>query len=489
MMRDLKDVLAHFGKTIKSLMVKDLRIDSREVKEGDVFVALDGHQAHGAQFIDAALNAGAVCALVNTANVSQIHDERVIGVDNLEDQIAALATEFYRKPSSAIQLIGVTGTNGKSTTTALIANLATLCEHAGAVIGTLGYGKPDDLAPLANTTPSHVDLARILNELKEEHQIVAMEVSSHGLSQGRVDGLEFDVGVFTNLSRDHLDYHGDMASYADAKLQLFKKHQPTFSVINADDAIGQTWIKNDQVQSVVGFGRMSAQLSTLPHFVAFQHEEYTPDGIHCEFVTSWGTCQIVTSLYGEFNLYNLAAAFATLLSLGYEFDALARAVSSLQTVAGRMQPFSVAGKPTCIVDYAHTPDALEQALKALQQHVPGKVTCVFGCGGDRDKGKRPQMAAIAQKYADKVIVTSDNPRTESPIAIIDDILAGFTSLQGVHVESDRARAIASAIAMSAPDSVVLIAGKGHEDYQIIGKDIVPFCDRKVVQAFLAGESL
>jgi UDP-N-acetylmuramoyl-L-alanyl-D-glutamate--2,6-diaminopimelate ligase len=487
-MRNFSEVLAHFGIKLVTTAVGHLRIDSRDVKTNDVFVALAGHKAHGATFIQTAFERGAAYALIDAEYYLSLNDPRVVRIPALEHNIAKLAHLFYQEPSQSLKLVGVTGTNGKSTTTTMIANLATQCQQSGAVVGTLGYGKPDALTPLANTTPSHIDLARILNELVETNSLVAMEVSSHGLSQGRVTGCQFDVGVFTNLTRDHLDYHGDMQSYANAKLALFTACQPTVGVVNFDDEVGRQWLNAGHIRNPIAFGKVSDALLSQPQYVAFHHESFNAEGVQCEFVTSWGTCQIVCSLYGEFNLYNLAASFATLLALGFSLDALTRAVVMLEPVAGRMQPFYGNQKATCLVDYAHTPDALEQALKALQQHVPGKVTCVFGCGGDRDKGKRPEMAAIAERYADNVIVTSDNPRTEDPNAIINDILQGFSSLERVQVEADRAKAIALAIATSAPESVILVAGKGHEDYQIIGTQVIPFCDRQVVTRLLAEET-
>ncbi|MFC3033055.1 UDP-N-acetylmuramoyl-L-alanyl-D-glutamate--2,6-diaminopimelate ligase [Pseudoalteromonas fenneropenaei] len=491
-MRDLKAVLAHFAIDIlpshSEFLVADLRLDSRSVVQHDVFVALAGHQVHGAAFIQTALAQGAACALVDAAVKLDFTDERVFAIADLEARIAELAHYFYQSPSQTMQLVGVTGTNGKSTTTTMIANLATACGKQGAVIGTLGFGQPHKLTALANTTPAHVDVARILAQLQADNvQVVAMEVSSHGLAQGRVAGCQFKVGVFTNLSRDHLDYHGDMASYAGAKQQLFTRYQPSVAVLNGDDEVAQTWLKTPAslAPNCVVYGQKQTSLAANLRYVWIVNSQFDKHGSRCQFKTSWGDCDIHTALYGEFNLYNLAAAFATLLSLGITLPALAKAAQTLSPVAGRMQAFSAMQQPTCVVDYAHTPDALAQALKALQQHVPGKVTCVFGCGGDRDKGKRPQMAAIAEQYADTVVITSDNPRSEDPQAIINDVLAGLKHPERAFVEADRGAAIRLAIQHADADSVVLVAGKGHEDYQIIGNQVLPFCDRSWVQQLLA----
>jgi UDP-N-acetylmuramoyl-L-alanyl-D-glutamate--2,6-diaminopimelate ligase len=310
-----------------------------------------------------------------------------------------------------------------------------------------------------------------------------MEVSSHGLVQQRVAKTHFKAAVFTNLSRDHLDYHGDMASYADAKLMLMRDFDAQLVVLNQDDNQVEQWLEQYDFNNLVCYGHKNLQPKGAK-FVYFTDVSYHKTGISAQLTTSWGDIAITCPLFGEFNLYNLAAAIATLLGLGYPLDQLAAGCASLQPVAGRMQAFSAPNQPTCIVDYAHTPDALALALQALQQHVPGGVSCVFGCGGDRDKGKRPMMAQAAEQNADKVIITSDNPRSEEPWQIIKDVAAGLSQPDRAHLEADRAHAIAFAIDNANANDVVLIAGKGHEDYQIIGTQRIDFCDRKFVQQHL-----
>ncbi|CCQ10351.1 UDP-N-acetylmuramoylalanyl-D-glutamate--2,6-diaminopimelate ligase [Pseudoalteromonas luteoviolacea B = ATCC 29581] len=497
-MRDLAAVLTHVCRQFNVAVtlprnvptqVNHLRLDSRVVAANDVFVALQGHQVHGAQFIEKALHNGAVAVLVNMDFIGAWQeDERVIGVPNLEAYIADIAHAFYGHPSSELTLVGVTGTNGKSTTTTMIANLAQLCGTHSAVVGTLGFGKPSQLTELPNTTPSHVELARILAQLATENKLVAMEVSSHGLSQHRVAGCQFKVGVFTNLTRDHLDYHGSMEAYGQAKRALFETFTPSVSVINFDDEYGRRCLNEIAHQRAIAVGKNSQALRQNPHFVAFDEVEYSPQGLRCKIITPTENCHIKSSLFGEFNLYNLVSAMAVLLSQGFALEQLAEVVPQLQPVTGRMQPFSAENQPTCIVDYAHTPDALKQALVALRHHVPGKLTCLFGCGGDRDKGKRAEMAKIAEQYADRIVVTSDNPRTESPSAIIEDILNGFSSKANVVVEADREKAISLAITGAEESGIVLIAGKGHEDYQIIGQDVIAFCDRSMVARYLGGNA-
>jgi UDP-N-acetylmuramoyl-L-alanyl-D-glutamate--2,6-diaminopimelate ligase len=485
-MRDLAKTLIPFGITCPTLLVKHLRLDSREVQIGDAFIALRGHFQNGEEYIHVAFERGAKCVLVDSESDVLPEDSRVIRITSLKKHIAQIAANFYGRPSEKTCLVGVTGTNGKSTTTAMIANLAQLCDTPSAVIGTLGYGPVEQLTPLVNTTPSSIDLQRILATLNETAQLVAMEVSSHGLEQDRVSQTRFDVAVFTNLSRDHLDYHGTMQAYANAKLKLFKTCQPRVSVLNVDDEYAQQWLDTHSFNHLVVYGLKPAQHS-FNHYVWFDDVECSQNGIHAKIYTSWGDTNVELPLFGLFNLYNLAASLATLLMLGYDLKALLRAVSVLKPVAGRMEATFTANKPTCVVDYAHTPDALGSALKALQQHVPGNVVCVFGCGGDRDVGKRALMAQAAEKYANKVIITSDNPRSEDPDKIIADVKAGLSQPQYAYCQSDRALAIKYAIEQSPSNSVVLIAGKGHEDYQIIGQQRLAFCDRQWVKTILEGK--
>lgn len=466
----------------------DLQLDSRAVKANDVFIAIKGHVSNGENFISAAFKNGASCALVDATRFKALDQSLglLIPVDNLAERIAEIAKTYYQSPTERLKVIGVTGTNGKSTTTAMIAALADAIDTPAAVVGTLGYGKVDDLTPLQNTTPSAVDLQRIFATLAEHNQLAAIEVSSHGLVQGRVKETQFSTAVYTNLSRDHLDYHGDMHSYAQAKRLLFTECMPKHCVLNHDDAVAQSWIVQSGFSDLVVYGK-KPRAHNFTQFVWFDEVECHQAGIRATLSTSWGNATINVPLFGQFNLYNLAAAMAALLVEGYDFRALCNAVSSLKPVAGRMQAFSVEGKPTCVVDYAHTPDALALALQALQQHVPGQVTCVFGCGGDRDKGKRPMMAQAAEQNADKLVITSDNPRSENPDDIIADVKAGLSQPEYAYCQPDRAKAIAYAVEQTSASGVVLVAGKGHEDYQIIGDQTITFCDRAWVMKILKGD--
>ncbi|WP_105167307.1 UDP-N-acetylmuramoyl-L-alanyl-D-glutamate--2,6-diaminopimelate ligase [Pseudoalteromonas sp. T1lg23B] len=487
MSRDISQVLSAFNVQCDSIVVAHLRLDSRQVNEGDAFIALRGHHQNGEDYISSALERGAVCIIVDADSDVSAAKARLIRVPALSHCIAGIAAQFYQHPSKQVCTVGVTGTNGKSTTTTMIANLAKHCEHPSAIIGTLGYGQPDALTPLANTTPSNVDLQRILAELTPHSKLVAMEVSSHGLVQGRLDETAFDVAVFTNLSRDHLDYHSDMTNYAEAKLSLFQRHKPEFSVLNADDEYAQQWLDKHTFSNLVVYGRKPAN-HTFKNFIWFDDVRCDALGFEVTITSSWGTGKLRAPLYGLFNVYNLVAAIATLLTQGFELKQLLCAAEQLQPVAGRMQAFRAANKPICIVDYAHTPEALELALQALQQHVPGNVMCVFGCGGDRDKGKRPLMAQAAERNADQLVITSDNPRSEDPQQIIADVKAGLSNPQYAVCKIDRAEAIRYAIEHAPKEGVVLIAGKGHEDYQIIGDQRLPFCDRRYVEAVLREKS-
>ena len=480
-MRDLKDILKYIEIDAPSQQVKHLRLDSREVTPGDVFVAIKGHELDGGHFIAKAIENGAIAIIADRLCEFETNFEPLFLVTELDKKLPELASRFYNQPSRNLDLIGVTGTNGKSTTTAMIAHLSQFCSTESAIIGTLGYGHPDCLIPLINTTPSTVDLQHILSDLSSQHKkLVAMEVSSHGLVQHRVAKCEFKAAVFTNLSRDHLDYHGDMASYGDAKLMLFRDFEPEVVVLNQDDSQAEQWLEKYDFENLICYGRKSLPPKNA-QFVYFSDVKYSSEGISAQLTTSWGDVAIKSPLFGEFNLYNLTAAIATLLGLGYSLEQLIAGCAQLQPVAGRMQSFSQENMPTCVVDYAHTPDALALALQALQQHVPGGVSCVFGCGGDRDKGKRALMAQAAEQNANKIIITSDNPRSENPNDIIADVAGGLTHPEKAHLEADRATAISYAIENATADDVILIAGKGHEDYQIIGDKRIDFCDRRYIQ--------
>lgn len=489
--RNLRDLLAPWVPAAPERALREMTLDSRVAASGDLFVAVLGHQADGRRYIPQAIAQG-VAAVVAEAEgeakdgeVREVHGVPVIYLSQLNQRLSALAGRFYDEPSEALTLLGVTGTNGKTTTTQLLAQWSQLLGATSAVMGTVGNGLLGKVVPSENTTGSAVDVQHELAQLVAQGAtLAAMEVSSHGLVQHRVAALKFAASVFTNLSRDHLDYHGDMEHYEAAKWLLFSEHQCGEAIINADDEVGRRWLARLPDAVAVSMGE-HINPDCHGRWLKATGVDYHDRGATIRFDSTWGAGEIESRLMGAFNVSNLLLALATLLAVDYPLDALLRTAGSLQPVCGRMEVFSAPGKPTVVVDYAHTPDALEKALEAARLHCTGNLWCVFGCGGDRDKGKRPLMGAIAEQFADIVVVTDDNPRTEDAAAIIRDILAGMLDAGRARVMEGRAEAVTNAIMQAKPEDVVLVAGKGHEDYQIIGNRRLDYSDR-VTAARLLG---
>jgi len=454
--------------------IERLTADSRQVRPGDAFLAFPGGAHDGRHHIAEAIRAGAGAVLWEPEGFAwqaewTVYNRPLPGLKALAAEIAA---EWYGHPSEALWVIGVTGTNGKTSCSHWLAEALTGLGRRTAVIGTLGNGFPPSLSASSHTTPDVVTLQGLFAEFRAAGaDAVAMEVSSHALDQGRVAQTRFDVAMLTNLSRDHLDYHGDMASYAHAKARLFDWPGLKWAVLNVEDELGQRLYRDlkDGPTRVLGYGLRSGEVHA---------EKFVLDrnGMRLEVVTPWGRGELKTTLLGEFNAYNLLGCLAVLLASGVELAGALAALAQVKPVAGRLQRVEVEGPaPTVIVDYAHTPDALHKVLATLKSLVQeGRLICVFGCGGGRDKGKRPQMGGIASALADRVIVTSDNPRGEDPAAIIAEILAGMPPGQTAVI--DRQDAIAQAIAEAKPEDIVLIAGKGHEDYQEIAGRRLHFSD-------------
>ncbi len=466
---------------MQEVRVTGVQLDSRKVQPGDLFLALPGEIVDGRKYIDRALKAGAVAVFAEAQDLS---DERdlVIPVEGLMQQVSAIADRFYGHPSAEMEVVGVTGTNGKTTCTQLLAQLyAALGETAG-VVGTMGYGTmgpgSSTLIDTGMTTPDAIALQEILSELcLEGARHVAMEVSSHSLSQGRVAAVQFKTAVFTNLSRDHLDYHGTMADYAAAKSKLFAMPGLSAAVVNIDDPMGADLAK-----------RLHSDVKCYRYSIGHDNAEIVATGVSLDaagiragIVTPWGRGELRSKLLGEFNLSNLLAVVAVACIEGFSLGDVLAAVATLSPVEGRMELVDAEAGPKVVVDYAHTPDALKQALLSLRMHCRGDLWCVFGCGGDRDPGKRKDMGEIAATLADHVVITSDNPRNESPLGIIEDIQsgAGLSAL----VKVDRGEAIQYAVVRALEEDVVLIAGKGHERYQVIGDTQLPFSD--IMQARFA----
>ncbi|MGV3345388.1 UDP-N-acetylmuramoyl-L-alanyl-D-glutamate--2,6-diaminopimelate ligase [Enterobacteriaceae bacterium LUAb1] len=488
--RNLRDLVGPWVANVPSRILREMVLDSRQVALGDLFIAIQGHKLDGRRFIPQAIAQGAAAVIAEAegemqdGQITQEHGVPVIWLTQLSQRLSALAGRFYHQPGEKMKLVGVTGTNGKTTTTQLLAQWVQLLGETSAVMGTTGNGLCGHLVPSENTTGSAVDVQYELNNLLQRGAVLtAMEVSSHGLVQHRVAALPFAAAVFTNLSRDHLDYHGDMVSYESAKWLLFSEHQVGQIIINADDEAGHRWLAllPDAV-AVTLTDNLPPESSG--RWLKATHVDYHDGGVSVAFHSSWGAGHIESHLMGAFNVSNMLVALATLLALDYPLDKLVAAGSKLQPVCGRMEVFNVPGKPTVVVDYAHTPDALEKALEAARLHCKGKLWCVFGCGGDRDKGKRPLMGAVAEQFADRVVITDDNPRSEDPAAIVADILTGLLDPGKVRVVVDRAQAVANVVIQAEPDDLILVAGKGHEDYQLVGRYRLDYSDRATVARLL-----
>lgn len=460
----------------------DLFIDSRAVTEGSGFIALRGTKSDGRQFIQAAFERGALVAFgdFDGFDVPYQWRAKVVHIPEIEARAAAMAADFYAHPSASLVTIGVTGTNGKTSVCRFIADALNALHGPCGYMGTLGWGV-QAYESLVNTTPDVVSMHRYLAAMKAEGaRAVALEASSIGIHQGRLDDVVIDVAVFTNLSRDHLDYHGDFASYADVKRQLFLRAGLQVAVINIDDPVGASWceaIHSDCRLLTYSTRSRAADVSLLG-------VDYRLTGTTLQIATPHGDIDIDVPVVGAYNAANILAACAVICHYSENAQQVTQAMRHIRGVPGRMELVGT-GRPAVLVDYAHTPDGLDNALRALRPHCQGRLIVVFGCGGDRDVGKRPLMAKAAESLADVVVVTSDNPRTEDPQTIVDHIEAGFEQPSKAIVCLERRHAIGEAIGMARPEDCVLIAGKGHEDYQIIGDQVVPFDDRLVAAAFLA----
>jgi UDP-N-acetylmuramoyl-L-alanyl-D-glutamate--2,6-diaminopimelate ligase len=472
------------------IVVRGLTLDSRRVRAGDAFVALQGAITHGITFAPAVLAQGASVILSEgpapAVSVSRESAEqgRTIWIEGLRKQVGEIAARFFDRPSAALHVIGVTGTNGKTSIVQLLAAALESLNARAATIGTLGAGLVGATQAGERTTPDAISVHALLAQFRDAGAThVAMEVSSHALEQNRVNAIEFEVAVFTNLTRDHLDYHGTMESYGAAKAKLFAWPDLRAAVINIDDAFGRELAANlpSRVQ------RLTYAIDAQAN-VGARNVRTSDDGLRFVLATPWGEGEITSSLLGRFNVYNLLAVTACLGALGYTFAQIQNALTQLKPVAGRMNRLGGGAAPLVVIDYAHTPDALEQALSSLRAHTHGRLICVFGCGGERDAGKRPQMGSIAERLADDIIITDDNPRGEDGDAIVAQIVAGLTSARRANVQRDRASAIAQALREARAGDVVLIAGKGHEPYQEIAGRKFPFDDLDVARRALEGRA-
>jgi len=477
----------------EDMLITGLALDSREVIEGNVFIALAGARQHGLTHVEQAINRGA-CAVVFDPSgdgrylAGRVANAPVVAVDGLGLKLGEIAARFYGNASGFMDVIGITGTNGKTSCSQFLSQLLDDC----GIIGTLGWGEWDKLKKTLNTTPDALETQKILAELrKDQKKVVAMEVSSHGLEQGRVNGVNFKGAVFTNISRDHLDYHGTMEAYLQAKLALLNKPGLTFVVVNLDDSYNQQIIA--AAPEAVAVWGISVQGKTLVscECVSAANVLHKVDGM--EFDVHWrGASQRVkVPLYGDFNAENVLTVLAVMLAMGISITKAAQKFAYLKPVMGRMERFGGGVQPLIFVDYAHTPDALNKVLSSARKHCQQALWLVFGCGGNRDKGKRPQMGRIAEQGADFVIITTDNPRFENELEIVNDILAGCSSIGRnsgkVEVIQDREQAIQNVIARAGVNDCIVIAGKGHEDYQEIKGQRQSFSDSRIVLEALKKE--
>ena len=472
------------------LLVTGLVQDSRMVREGDAFVAIGPyigapHGLHGLGFVEQARVAGASAILFEPPAPPELAPpDDAIAVPGLRTRMGAMADRFHGAPSRAMTMVGVTGTSGKTSTVQLIAQALQLRGRRSGTVGTLGAGLYGQARATGFTTPLVLQTHELLAELRDAGaDAVAMEVSSHALDQGRVDAVHYDVAVFTNLTRDHLDYHGDMETYGAAKAKLFARPGLRAAVVNLDDAFGVSLLA--QLPATLhGIGTSArGQAQALVHA---ENVVLDAAGIAFDLVLGDARHPIRSPLLGRFNIDNLLAVAGVLHALGEADADIAAVLPRLQPIPGRMNRLGgEGGLPLVVVDYSHKPDPLQQALQSLRGHLRGRLICVFGCGGERDRGKRPQMARIAEELAEVVIVTDDNPRGEGGDAIVAEIVAGFERAQDAIVERDRRRAIERAIGSAGPDDIVLVAGKGHETYQEVAGVKHPFDDTAVASEALA----
>ncbi|MFI4937757.1 MAG: UDP-N-acetylmuramoyl-L-alanyl-D-glutamate--2,6-diaminopimelate ligase [Candidatus Berkiellales bacterium] len=490
----LQNIVDYSGK--QEIDIAGLTLNSERVKANELFIALQGVTSEGQRHIQQAIQNGAKAILCEgethsfQGNSSQIP---IVKLKNIPLYLDDLAKRFYGEPSKDLSLIGVTGTNGKTTTTFLLAQALNRLGLKTAVLGTLGYGFMNQLAPSYLTTPDPISLQKYLKDLKDQKaKAVVMEVSSHGLEQNRVKQIHFQSAMFTNLTQDHLDYHGNMDAYGRAKQKLFQFPTLERAVINADSAYADKILAVTKRDLPVvlyslhhSFQKFSSRRSSL---FTLSVDKFSLDhkGIKAMVKSSWGNGILRSPLLGEFNLSNLVGVLGELCLQGVPFEDALGALSVAAAPPGRMQRIGGMNDPQIIIDYAHTPDALENALKAARVHCHRRLWCVFGCGGDRDHDKRAKMGDIAGRFADRIVITNDNPRSEKPRQIINDILEGVTIeySEKVMIEEDRQQAIEYALQHALPIDTILIAGKGHENYQIIGEKKLPFNDAECVKLFL-----
>lgn len=488
---NLNDLLSDYitDDKFNDINISGLSLDSRTVTKNDLFIAIKGETVNGIEFINHAIELGAAAVLweadetveaikINWRKTSSNIEVPIIAIDNLSQLAGEFANNFYDSPSKSISVCGITGTNGKTSCADFIAQVMSVDAPCG-LMGTLGSGLYPELNETGYTTPDAAACHQWLAKVKSNNaKFAVMEVSSHALMQGRVNGINFENAVFTNLSRDHLDYHNDMESYAEAKSKLFEFSGLKNAIVNVDDEVGRKIV--DNLDCSIHCVRYGLDKKFNPDVygsdIVLNHQ-----GLSMKVVTPLGEGNLVSPVIGEFNASNLLAVLSVMLLRDIKLNDALERLSQINSVAGRMQRFGADNTPLVVVDFAHTPDALQQVLTSLRQHTKNNLWCVFGCGGDRDKGKRSLMGTIAVEQADYIVLTNDNPRSEDANKIIQDINVGIENFDNLTIEQDRQAAIHFAISKAKVGDVVLIAGKGHENYQLVGATKYPFNDADEVK--------
>ena len=500
----LSALLSGFDTTqpVPDLHVSDITNSSHKASAGSLFVALQGRVTHGIDFAIDAVQAGAIAVMYDARDeycrqrirlLGKQIQTHWIGVDDLDRIHGEIASRFYGEPSQSLTIIGITGTDGKTSVTQLITQALCRLDKLTASIGTLGYGVGGNRQPATHTTPDAITLQSCLHQFRQQQcEYVVMEVSSHALDQYRVNGCDFDIAVLTNLGRDHLDYHQTTQQYAAAKARLFREFELSAKVVNADDDFGRSLCGETGAARLIRFSsKPCGDKDSLDNCaeVRLIKSGISDQGIWLQLESPVGKILANTGLIGRFNIENILACISALAALGFDREQIQHAVTGLQPIPGRMERFKGAiGRPVAIVDFAHTEQALRSCLLSCREYTSGKLWCVFGCGGERDQGKRKGMGRAAEQLADHVIVTDDNPRTEDPAQIAHEILAGMSNPARATVIHNRLAAIEFALSAAGADDLVAILGKGHEIEQIIGHQRYPFSDRQVVQRILQVES-
>lgn len=487
-MHSLKTMLSPIVELKTDVQFNEFVLDSRQLKAGDVFIATQGIAIDGSEFIVDAIDKGAAAILLDTKCKHKVFETSVpiIEVESLRKQLGVILNNFYGDVSKNMSVVGVTGTNGKTSIAHGIAACLTAMNTNTGLIGTLGNGIFPTLSKTEFTTPDVISVHKQFNAWADEVETVAMEVSSHGLDQHRVAGIDFDIAVFSSFSRDHLDYHASMEDYFSAKQRLFEDCNAKHAVINVRDNKLREFANSLQSIDVWSYELLDEADSFSDKDNLVQAKIIARDATQVTLAirSPWGSKELVGHWMADFICENLLAVFTVLCLVGKDIEDVVKSINDYQGVPGRMETMTLPSRAISVIDYAHTPDALEKVLSNLKAICKGKLVCVFGCGGDRDQGKRELMAQAAEAYADHIIITNDNPRTEAPENIAKDILKGLSDTTSYQVELDRTIAIQTACENVEVDDIVLIAGKGHENYQIIGQQKFPFSDRECVKRFI-----